>query len=214
VFRDRVRDERSDPRYREALRATDVVTADGMSVVWALRFLGRSVPSRVNFTETLDHLLARPWSPPRPAFVLGCEEAVNERFCARIEGPGTPFRVVGRHHGYFRPDEEDALVDRIRASGASLLLVGLGVPGGEIFLYRNRERLGVAVGWAVGGGTMNILAGAFPWAPHWMRRAGLEWLHRLALEPRRMARRYLLGNPEFLLRVLAERFRGTSGGGS
>jgi exopolysaccharide biosynthesis WecB/TagA/CpsF family protein len=114
-------------------------------------------------------------------------------------------KIVGTRDGYFSEDEEAEVIDEVRSTGAQLLLVALGNPKQEMWLHRNLEATGVRLGIGVGR-FVDFQAGEIRRAPAWMNRLGLEWVHRLVLEPRRMWRRYLLGNPLFVTRVLRSRF--------
>ncbi|TML25261.1 MAG: WecB/TagA/CpsF family glycosyltransferase, partial [Actinobacteria bacterium] len=117
-------------------------------------------------------------------------------------------RIAGTHHGYFDPESPhaDRVVEDINASGANLLLVGMGTPKQELWVQRRAEQLDVDVLWTVGA-LLDYMAGRVPRAPRWLADHGLEWIFRLAMEPQRMWRRYLLGNPIFLSRVMHERQR-------
>lgn len=192
-----------DAKLREALRRATLVTADGMSVVWAARWLGQGLKERVTGIDLFARLIAeaalRGWS----VFFFGArEEAVRgvvERFTR--EHPG--LRVAGWRHGYFEPAESDAISDRIRRSGANVLFVAMGSPAQEYWIVENLERTGV--GFAMGvGGSFDHLSGRQQRAPRWMQRAGLEWLHRLLREPRRLWRRYLVGNAQFIRLVIRQ----------
>jgi N-acetylglucosaminyldiphosphoundecaprenol N-acetyl-beta-D-mannosaminyltransferase len=108
--------------------------------------------------------------------------------------------VAGTGHGYFGPADEDAVVAAVRASGARVLLVALGAPRQEVFLHRHRRGLGAAVALGVGG-SFDVWAGRVSRAPDWTRRLGVEWLYRLAADPRRVGRQLAL--PRFAARVLA-----------
>jgi len=110
-------------------------------------------------------------------------------------------------HGHFSPDEEADVVARIRATRPGLLLVGMGNPLQEKFLARCLSDSGASLGLGVGA-YLDFQIGEVPRAPSWMNRIGLEWVHRLWQEPRRMWRRYLIGNPRFVWRVLKSRVRG------
>jgi N-acetylglucosaminyldiphosphoundecaprenol N-acetyl-beta-D-mannosaminyltransferase len=103
--------------------------------------------------------------------------------------------ISGLHHGYF--DNDEAIADQIRASGARLLFVAISSPRKELFLSKQLERIGPVFAMGVGG-TFDLVAGKTRRAPRWMQDMGLEWLFRLLQEPRRMWRRYLIGNARFL----------------
>lgn len=201
---------RRDDSLRAALAACEIVNVDGMGVVWGARALGVPVPERVAGIDLFHELLALAERRAYPVFLLGAREEVLERAVAALRRAHPALPLAGWHHGYFW-DREQALVARVRASGARLLFVAVSSPAKERFIHRWREELGV--GFVMGvGGSFDVVAGHTRRAPPWMQRAGLEWTWRLAQEPRRMWRRYLLTNGEFALRLtarwLARRRRG------
>jgi N-acetylglucosaminyldiphosphoundecaprenol N-acetyl-beta-D-mannosaminyltransferase len=114
-------------------------------------------------------------------------------------------RVLGFHHGFFTAAETDAVLEDIRRSGAVILLVAFGVPKQEKWIRDNLAQTGVSLAMGVGG-LFDFYSGRIPRAPVWIREIGMEWLYRFAQEPRRMWRRYFVGNFIFLVRALSERF--------
>ncbi len=127
----------------------------------------------------------------------------------RIQG----LQVAGTHTGYFPPEDSAAVAEHIRATGARALMVAMGNPLQEMWLDRHLEATGARIGIGVGA-FFDFAAGEVPRAPAWMNRFGVEWVYRLWQEPRRMWRRYVLGNPLFLARVIMERARRRELGGS
>ena len=193
--------------YREALRDAAAVYGDGVGVRLAGWLLGRPVRDNVNGTDLLPRLCEEAARRGLSLFLLGAQPGVAEEMARRLRERWPTLRIAGTRHGYFTPTEEPALLDEIAASGAHLLLVALGVPAQELWLTRTRARLKAGAALGVGG-LFDFYSGRVARAPRWMRRAGLEWFWRLLQEPRRLARRYLVGNPLFLLRVLGQRVRG------
>jgi len=151
------------------------------------------------FTPLLLELAAeRDW----PVFFLGATPGVADRALEAITRRLPRLRAVGVRDGYFSFGD-DSIAQQVKAAGTGLLLVGLGNPAQELWMRANLHASGARL--AVGvGAFFDFQAGQLPRAPEWMNRAGIEWVHRLAQEPRRMWRRYLLGNPIFLARVAAE----------
>jgi N-acetylglucosaminyldiphosphoundecaprenol N-acetyl-beta-D-mannosaminyltransferase len=175
---------RRDPELRRALASARLSVADGVGVVWAARRAGVKVPARVPGVELTERVLE--WAGgDLPVFFLGGRPGVAEAAAATARGRyGT--RVAGARDGYFDPSEDDAVADEVRASGARLLLAGLGERQ-ERFLAARLERAGV--GAAIGvGGTLDVLAGTARRTPAWTRRAGLEWAWRVGGDPRRWRR--------------------------
>ena len=183
------------PRFRETLAACDLVNADGQSIVWAARLLGVPLRSRVAGPDLMERLIGLAERDDYPVYFLGTRAEVLERFEAVVRRMHPRLRIAGRHHGFFTDD--DAVVEDIRRSGARLLFVAISSPRKEFFLAQNLERIGPLFAMGVGG-SFDLVAGVLRRAPRWMQDAGLEWLFRLLQEPRRMWRRYLIGNARFL----------------
>ena len=195
-----------DVGLRAAVDGCELATADGQAVVWAARVLGRPLPERVAGIDLMDALLDVARSRGYRIFLLGARADVLERAEAEICRRYPGVRIVGRHHGYFGPEEEPAVVDEVASATPDMLFVALETPAKELFLARNRARLAVPFVMGVGG-SFDVLAGERRRAPRWMRRSGLEWLYRLLQDPRRLARRYAVGNTQFVWLVLRDAVR-------
>jgi N-acetylglucosaminyldiphosphoundecaprenol N-acetyl-beta-D-mannosaminyltransferase len=183
------------PGFRETLAACDIVNADGQSIVWAARLLGVPLAARVAGPDLMERLIDLAERRGYPVYFLGARAEVLEAFEIAVMKMHPRLRVAGRHHGYFEDDE--AVADDIRESGARLLFVAISSPRKEFFLSRNLGRIGPLFAMGVGG-SFDLLAGRTRRAPRWMQEAGLEWLFRLLQEPRRMWKRYLIGNSRFV----------------
>jgi N-acetylglucosaminyldiphosphoundecaprenol N-acetyl-beta-D-mannosaminyltransferase len=188
---------RRDRRYRAVLNEGDLNVPDGMAVVWALRLLGvRS--ERLAGADAMDLLAARPagWSH----YLYGGTVEAVARLEDRLRSRHPDIEVVGVESPPFAPlpglDVRDA-ADRIRAAGADLLWIGLGTPKQDLVAARLRDLEAAPVILCVGA-AFDFVSGTKRRAPAWVQRAGLEWAFRLASEPERLWRRYLLGNPAFL----------------
>jgi N-acetylglucosaminyldiphosphoundecaprenol N-acetyl-beta-D-mannosaminyltransferase len=189
-----------DPALRDAALAADLVTADGMSIVWAGRLLGARLPERVAGIDLMTGLLERAPRHGLRVFLLGARPEMLSRFVAWCRASYPGLDIAGWRDGYFGPEEHEAVVRQVAESGADLLFVAMPSPFKDVWCERHRARLGVRLVMGVGG-AFDVLAGAVPRAPRAMQRAGLEWAWRLALEPRRLWRRYLLGNSRFMMLV-------------
>jgi N-acetylglucosaminyldiphosphoundecaprenol N-acetyl-beta-D-mannosaminyltransferase len=188
---------RSDGELRGAIAAGDLVVADGMSVVWAARAAGDPVPERVAGVDLMARLLAEGARRGLRAYFLGARPevvAALARGCA-TRHPGLV--VAGFRDGYFSEADHPALVEDIRARAPHLLFVGMPSPFKETWCERHRARLGVPVMVGVGG-SFDVLAGYVRRAPRVVQSAGMEWAWRLGMEPRRLWRRYLTTNTEFV----------------
>jgi N-acetylglucosaminyldiphosphoundecaprenol N-acetyl-beta-D-mannosaminyltransferase len=189
----------------ESIRACDIINIDGMGVVWAARMMGFDVPERVAGVDLFDALLAMAASRGLPVFLLGATPEVVRATADIVVLRHPNLVVAGYHHGYFW-DDEQAVVEKIGASGARLLFVAITSPKKENFINRWRTQLGVDFVMGVGG-TFDVVAGKVRRAPVWMQRAGLEWLYRVIQEPGRMWRRYLTTNAKFAALLLMAMLR-------
>lgn len=194
---------RTDARFRRLLDSS-IAYADGQSVVWAAKLLGGHLPERLATTDVAEPLLRAAAADGIPVYFFGAAEGVAERAAAimRERIPGLRLRS---HHGYVSPDAMPAVLDDIASHGTRILFVGMGDPAQQFWVDAHRENLPPAV--LTCGGLFDWLSGSNRRAPEWMIRAGLEWLWRLMIEPRRLAKRYLLGNPSFMAAVAAQRLR-------
>jgi exopolysaccharide biosynthesis WecB/TagA/CpsF family protein len=192
----------TNPKFRRTFDSADLVHADGAPVVFASKLMTRvPIPERSATTDFLHDAARMAEAHGLKFFLLGATEEINAA-CAATLGRSYPkLEIAGRRDGYFRIEDEPAICDEINDSGADVLWVGLGVPLEYEFCTRNRDRL--KAGWIVTcGGCFNFAAGAYRRAPEWMQRHGLEWLHRLWREPRRLFWRYAITNPLAILLIL------------
>lgn len=195
-----------DARFAGALLGM-LVLNDGVGVDIAARVLaGRGFPENLNGTDFLPAFLAGTAREHR-IFLLGGRPGVAERAAAAIVAHHPRHRVVGTRHGYFDAADMQAAVEAIRAGGATLLLVAMGNPAQELWIARHLAASGVQLAFGVGA-LFDFLAGEVARAPAFVRRTRLEWAWRLMLEPKRLFRRYVLGNPLFLMRVMRKRLLG------
>ncbi|HTU77617.1 MAG TPA: WecB/TagA/CpsF family glycosyltransferase [Solirubrobacteraceae bacterium] len=187
-----------------SLRRSRLVMNDGVGLNLAARMRGERFPENLNGSDFTVRLLqlaaARDWN----VYFLGGEPGVAELAAERLEQRIHDLCVVGVTHGYTRESDE-VLAERVRDSGASLLVVALGSPLQEIWLDQNLEATGALIGIGVGA-FLDFTAGRVRRAPRWMNTMGIEWCFRLLQEPGRLWRRYLVGNPLFLLRAWRDAF--------
>lgn len=193
----------SDDILRDAIESCDLINADGMSVVWAGRLLRRHVPERVAGIDLMERLLARAAERGWPVYLLGARQEVVERVAQIEQERHQGLAIAGSRNGYWSPHEEAAVVAEVAAARPKLLFVAMPSPKKEQFLARHRAVLEVPFVMGVGG-SFDVVAGLTARAPAWMQRLGLEWLYRLKQEPRRMARRYAVGNTRFVMLLLVE----------
>jgi N-acetylglucosaminyldiphosphoundecaprenol N-acetyl-beta-D-mannosaminyltransferase len=198
-----------DPRYNARLSAFDVVAPDGQPVRWALNILhGTRLPDWVSGPELVLRVLRRMAADGLPVYLYGTTPQTLARLSASLRRMFPELRIAGAEPSKFRaaqPGEAAAVAARIRASGARLVLVGLGCPRQEVFVYGMRPLVGVPL--LAVGAAFDYHAGRLRPAPLWMQRRGLAWLWRLGLEPRRLWRRYLIPNLEYLVRLALQKAR-------
>ena len=195
----------NDPAYQATITSAGRIYADGSGMAVAARLAGRPLAENVNGTDMFPLLCQEAIKASTRIFLLGGKPGIAEKVAANLGAFGLGAAIAGTHHGYFDRDssEEDDLVARINASGAGIVLVGLGVPLQDQWAERNAGRLDAAVVAGVGG-LFDFFAGEVSRSPKVMRTIGCEWMWRLAMEPRRMAHRYLIGNAIFLGRAILE----------
>lgn len=199
-----------DDKYREAVAGSDRIFADGSGIGIAGRMAGIKFRENVNGTDLFPVLCKDAAAASVSLFLFGSQSGVANRAASRMARDNPRLSIAGTHHGFIAGnDEENRLIDRINASGAQIVLVGIGVPAQELWITRNRHRLCAPVIIGVGG-LFDYYSDRIPRAPLLLRGLGCEWVWRLAMEPRRLARRYLLGNLEFLARLAWMRLTDTS----
>ena len=192
---------RRDGRVLAAVNGASLVLADGVGDLLAARLLKKRLPERVCGADLVPALLQRHAARGGSVFLYGGRAGVVARAAARLRSAYPGLRVVGWEHGYL--SDESALIKALERLRPELLLVGLGVPRQELWMAENRERCGAVM---IGvGGLLDLFAGDVRRAPQIWQRAGLEWLYRLMLQPRRLTR--VLRLPRLLLLAAAERLK-------
>jgi exopolysaccharide biosynthesis WecB/TagA/CpsF family protein len=188
--------------YRASLRHADALLPDGSGIALAsLLARGRSIPN-LNGTDLVPLLCERLVRSGHSVFLLGARPGIALRAAQTLRRRYPGLRIAGVRDGYFSAEDDDAVIGEINASGADVLIVAMGVPRQELWVDRVRSRLDAKLVMGVGG-CFDFLSGRIPRAPALLRMTGLEWTYRLYQEPARMWRRYILGNPEFVLRACA-----------
>lgn len=185
----------SDLELAEIVRSAALVTPDSSGVVWAVRKRGYELTGRVSGVEIVERLCQAGHS----LFFLGAAPGVALAAGQRMMELYPQCTVVGTADGYFKPDEEPAILEAIRSAKPELLCVAMGIPKQEKWIARHMAGLGVPVSIGVGG-TFDVLSGGVRRAPMWVQRANLEWLYRLAKNPRKIGKTLTL--PRFVLMAM------------
>ncbi|NJN86260.1 MAG: WecB/TagA/CpsF family glycosyltransferase [Leptolyngbyaceae cyanobacterium SL_7_1] len=202
----------SNSEFASVLSNADVVTPDGMPLVWLMNVLGNYRQDRVAGMDILLALGQRMPTSNVSVFFLGSDRTTLQRIRNRLNREFPRLRIAGMEPLPFRPltpEEDEAIVEKINRSGAGIVLVSLGCPKQEIWIHQHRGRIkGVMIGL---GGAFPVYAGIHKWAPMWMRRTGFEWFYRLIQEPRRLWKRYYNTIPPFVYlatkQVMSDRLR-------
>jgi len=197
---------RADMQFRAVLNRIALCIPDGIGVLWAARMRGTRLRERVAGSDLVPRLAAEAATRGWRIFFLGAAPGVAEKTADILSRRNAGLQVGGCYAGSPALDEEDAIVERVRASRADLLFVAYGAPKQDLWLDRNLARTGATVGIGVGG-SFDFVAGISHRAPRWVQRLGLEWLDRLIREPWRWRRQLAL--PHFVWLVLTRQDRST-----
>ncbi|WP_034259592.1 WecB/TagA/CpsF family glycosyltransferase [Aequorivita capsosiphonis] len=196
-----------DLELRNSVNQCSIINADGQAVVWASKFLGKPLKERVAGIDLMAGLVEMAYKNNNKIFLFGAKEEVVKAVVGKYSEIYNPEIIAGYRNGYFSPSEEEEIAQQIANSGTQMLFVAITSPIKENFLYKYRDIL-KNVNLIMGvGGSFDVVAGKTKRAPTWMQNAGLEWFYRFAQEPRRMWKRYLVGNSKFIFLVLKERFK-------
>lgn len=185
----------------------DIVRVDGAGIVWAARILGRAIPPRLTWADwgwpLAKHLSQKQYR----VFFLGGPIGIAQKAAENLQKNCGPLQLVGIQHGYFKKNgaENDAVIEMLNAAKPDVVIIGFGMPLQERWLIDNAHRTNVKL-YLTCGAAFEYLAGTVSRCPTWMGKLGFEWLYRLLIEPKRMAKRYIYGNTIFMARVLYSRF--------
>jgi N-acetylglucosaminyldiphosphoundecaprenol N-acetyl-beta-D-mannosaminyltransferase len=194
-----------DKELFNSVLSCDIINADGQSIVWAARFLGKNLPSRVAGVDLMQELIKLAALKGYKCYFFGAREEVVSKIVERYTSEYGPQIIAGYRNGYFSSEEEPEIARQIAESGAHMLFVAITSPRKENFLHKYQDVL-KNVNFTMGvGGSFDVLAGITRRAPKWVQNMGMEWFVRLAQEPGRMWKRYLVGNTVFIYMVLKER---------
>ena len=193
------------PSLRAALERADLVYCDGYGVRLAAKALEVEIPHRMTGADWIWHLAALCEAAGQSVYLLGSEPSVAAETGRRLSRWYPRLEIAGTHHGFFDigSPHDDRVVEDINERRPDIVLVGMGTPKQELWVEHNAPRLDTDVLWTVGA-LFDYVSGRVPRAPGGLADNGLEWIFRLAIEPQRMWRRYLLGNPVFISRVMAQ----------
>ena len=193
-----------DKEYRDIQNKFDLVYAGGQGVVWASRFFGIPLPERVNILDFFDRLLEGLMEKRITVYLLGGKPEVVRKAGETLKKKG--LNVVGSMHGFFDKQEEMSIIREINELRPDILMVGMGVPKQEKWIFSHLNELQVNLCWAVGG-VFRIFSGELKRAPCWISNYGLEWLYLGLQDSKRLLGRYLFGNLIFVFNILRYKLR-------
>jgi N-acetylglucosaminyldiphosphoundecaprenol N-acetyl-beta-D-mannosaminyltransferase len=199
-----------DADLRRIHNAAGLVTPDGMPLVWLSRLMGFSQVERVYGPDLMLAMCERSARRGHSQFFYGGAPGVAEKLASRLQSRFPGLQVAGAYSPPFRalsPEEDDAVVELINGAAPDIVWIGISTPKQECWMAEHRARLKAPILIGVGA-AFDFHAGLMRQAPRWMQKSGLEWSFRLALEPRRLWRRYLINNPWFLWLVLLQALGG------
>jgi N-acetylglucosaminyldiphosphoundecaprenol N-acetyl-beta-D-mannosaminyltransferase len=193
-----------DPTYRKSLQHANLIYADGISVVWAARWLGGCKLEKATGRDWITEFCIQAAQKKLRLFILAGNPGIAENARRNLTDQLPNLQIVGVHHGYFTEAETPDLIDNINQANPQIVFVGMGTPQQEIWLAAYRDKIEAPVCWAVGA-LFDYVAGVEPPVPTWLNQLNLEWLWRMLVDPLGKWRRYLVGNPLFLYRVLRQK---------
>ncbi len=192
----------TDKELNKSVVEADIINADGQAVVWAANFLGQRLPERVSGIDLMENLMRCSFEKGYRCFFFGATEDVVTKLVSIYRDQYSPDIIAGYRNGYYDKIHEEDIANEIAKSGANMLFVAITSPKKEIFLntYKNHLK---KVNFIMGvGGSFDVIVGKVKRAPLLMQKVGLEWLYRVIQEPRRMWKRYLVGNTKFIWLVI------------
>lgn len=209
VNADKLLQMRDDAEMDACVRRCEVVNADGASMVMAANKLGVSLPERVAGIDLMWELCALAEREGHRVYLLGAKVEVVQKTASVLAGKYPGMTICGYRDGYFGDDEFDAIVAQVEEAKPDIVFVGITSPKKERLIERFRE-LGAKGAFVGVGGSFDVVSGNIPRAPMWMQRANLEWLFRMVQEPKRLVKRYVVGNTRFYLLLRKEAKRSKS----
>ena len=195
------------PELGHQLVRASTVYCDGAGVRLGATLLGKRLPPRLTAADWIGEFFARAAATGVRVFIIAGEEGIAARAGDILRARHPSLLIAGTHHGFLDEDESVRVVEQVNASGAGVLLVGMGTPVQELWVARHRARIAAPVVWTVGA-VFDFVVGAQRLAPRWIGDLHLEWLWRLGTSPLRLGPRYVVGNPLFVARVVRQRVTG------
>jgi N-acetylglucosaminyldiphosphoundecaprenol N-acetyl-beta-D-mannosaminyltransferase len=194
-----------DLTLRKSVNESDLINIDGQGVIWAAKLLNKPTKERVSGIDLMVNLVEMAHKNNYKIYLIGAKEEVVSKLASIYKNKYGENILAGYRNGYFSTDQESNIVIDIVNSKPNLLFVAMSSPKKENFLHTYKEQLNT-IGFTMGvGGSFDVLSGLTKRAPLWMQKCGLEWFYRFIQEPKRMWKRYLVGNSKFISLILKEK---------
>lgn len=204
VNADKVNELNRNEHLRAIVNSCGVINADGASLVLASRFLGKPLPERVAGIDLMDELISLSNDKGYSVYLLGAQQKVVQKTASVLYKKYSNLNIVGIHDGYFQEEDWPAIARDIKLKDADFVFVGITSPLKE-YLVEYLQEAGIKSVFMGVGGSFDVISGMISRAPKWIQNANLEWLYRVAKEPKRLFKRYLFGNFNFVKLIIHER---------
>ena len=196
----------TDEELKKSVIEADIINADGQAIVWAANLLGNKLPERVSGIDLMEELVKLSYKKGYKCFFFGASELVVNKLVNIYKGKYSENIIAGYRNGFYDSSQEEEIANKIADSGADMLFVAITSPKKEIFINRYKKKLS-NVNFIMGvGGSFDVISGEIKRAPVFMQKMGLEWFYRFIQEPKRMWRRYLIGNLKFVILIFKAKF--------
>lgn len=192
-----------DKEYKEVLNKCDLLLNDGIGIRLGLKFKGLSEKENMNGTDLIPKIIADLYN--KNVYLLGGAEGVAEKATEKIKENLVDVNVVGWNNGFFDKEEEEKIINEIVNKNVEVLIVGMGAPLQEKWIYNNLDKLNGVKLVVAGGAILDFISGKVSRAPRWVRKLNMEWFYRLLLEPKRLFERYVIGNFRFFINIYRNR---------
>lgn len=206
VNADKINEVNSNELMKQIVNSCGIINADGGSVVLASKFLKKPLPERVAGIDLMQSLVALSEQKGYSVYLLGAKQEVVEKTAAALQEKHPDLRLVGIHNGYFKEADWPSISEELKTVNPDFVFVGITSPLKEYLIEYLQEQGHTSVFMGVGG-SFDVLSGNIPRAPLWMQKTNLEWLFRVIQEPKRLFKRYFVGNWVFIKAVLKEKCR-------
>ena len=202
VNADKINELQKNSRLKKIINESDIINADGMSVVWASKVLKTPLKERVAGIDLMYELLKLSQQNQYSVYLLGARQHIIEKSYVNIKKSFPDLNIAGYRNGYFKEDEWKDVTEEIKESGAHIVFIGISSPLKEYLVDYMLHEEGLNSVLMGVGGSFDVVSGVIARAPKWMQKAGLEWFFRFLQEPARLGKRYFLGNLEFIRNVM------------